>query len=75
MTRRIDPANYEKFFATVALGEGTAIALLHADGTLLARYPHADEMIGQKLNDAPLMKEILGNGQPQTMRHRSPVDG
>ena len=75
MTRRIDPANYEKFFATVALGEGTAIALLHADGTLLARYPHLDEMIGQKLDDAPLMREILNTGQPLTMRHRSPVDG
>ena len=74
MSRRIDPANYEKFFATVALGEGSAIAFLHADGTMLARYPHIDEMIGQKFNNAPLMKEILGTGQPLTMRHQSPVD-
>jgi len=75
MSRRIDPANYEKFFATVALGEGSAITFLHADGTLLARYPHIDDMIGQKFNNAPLMKEILSTGQPQTMRHQSPVDG
>jgi hypothetical protein len=37
MTRRIDPANYERFFASVALGSGAAIAMFHADGTMLAR--------------------------------------
>ena len=48
MTRRIDPANYEKFFASVAIGMGAAISMFHADGTMLARYPHVDQMIGQK---------------------------
>ena len=42
MTRRIDPANYEKFFASVAIGAGAAISMFHADGTLMARYPHVD---------------------------------
>jgi hypothetical protein len=46
MARRIDPVNFEKFFASVALGEGAAIAMFHRDGTMLARYPHAPQLIG-----------------------------
>jgi len=39
--RGIEPTNFEKFFATVALGPGATIAMHHSDGTLLARYPQA----------------------------------
>ncbi|HEY4986168.1 MAG TPA: diguanylate cyclase, partial [Bradyrhizobium sp.] len=74
MTRRIAPANYEKFFATLALGDNTAIAMLHADGTMLAHYPHVDDMVGQQLDDVPSMKDIPGDGRPRTIRYRSPVD-
>jgi hypothetical protein len=45
--RDIDPAHFEKFFASVALGEGATISLFHHDGALLARYPHAESMIGR----------------------------
>ena len=45
--RGIEPANFEKFFATVALGPGATIAMHHSDGTLLARYPHVAEMVGK----------------------------
>src|SRR5580658_4940980 len=34
MARRIDPANFEKFFASVALGEGAAISMFHRDGAM-----------------------------------------
>jgi diguanylate cyclase (GGDEF)-like protein/PAS domain S-box-containing protein len=74
MTRRIDPANFEKFFAAVALGEGAAISMFHRDGTMLARYPHADSMIGQKFKTAPLVNKVLAEGDQQTLRVRSPVD-
>jgi len=40
MARRIDPVNFEKFFASIALGKGAAISMLHRDGTMLARHPH-----------------------------------
>jgi diguanylate cyclase (GGDEF)-like protein/PAS domain S-box-containing protein len=59
MTRRIDPVNFEKFFASVALGEGAAISMFHRDGTLLARYPRADDVIGQKFKSAPLLHSVL----------------
>jgi diguanylate cyclase (GGDEF)-like protein/PAS domain S-box-containing protein len=74
MVRRIDPANFERFFASVVLGEGAAISMFHRDGTLLARYPRADTMIGQKFQAAPLLHKVLAEGGRQTLRVRSPVD-
>jgi len=75
MGRRIDPANFERFFASVALGNGAAISLFHGDGTMIARYPHVPSMIGQKLPSAPLIANVSTNGGVQTMRVKSPVDG
>jgi diguanylate cyclase (GGDEF)-like protein/PAS domain S-box-containing protein len=75
MTRRIDPENYEKFFASVALGKDSAIAMFHADGTLLARYPRIEEMVGQNMRNAPVLGRVLDSGQPQTLRLKSPIDG
>jgi diguanylate cyclase (GGDEF)-like protein/PAS domain S-box-containing protein len=74
VSRRIDPANYEKFFASVALGPGAAIAMFHRDGTMLARYPHVDSMIGKKFKMAPLLQRVLTEGGQQTLRVQSPVD-
>ena len=74
MVRRIDPANFERFFASVVLGEGAAISMFHRDGTLLARYPRADMMIGRKFQAAPLLRKVLAEGGRQTLRVRSPVD-
>ncbi len=74
MAQRIDPVNFEDFFASVSLGEGAAISMLHRDGTLLARYPHADSMIGQKFKRATLLNKVLTEGGQRTLRVRSPVD-
>ena len=74
MTRRINPANYEKFFASVAMGPGAAISMFHTDGTMLARYPHVDQMIGQNFKSAPLLRRILSQGGQQTLRVQSPID-
>ena len=74
MARRIDPVNFEKFFASVALGEGAAISMFHRDGTMLARHPHVDSMIGQKFKTAPLLSKVLAEGGRQTLRVLSPVD-
>ncbi|MEH2493962.1 diguanylate cyclase (GGDEF)-like protein/PAS domain S-box-containing protein [Bradyrhizobium sp. AZCC 1678] len=74
MTRRINPVNYEKFFASVALGTGAAISMFHADGTLLARYPRVDELIGQNFAKAPLLQQVRERGTRQTLRVHSPID-
>jgi PAS domain-containing protein len=75
MSRRIDPANLEKFFASVALGKGAAISMFDRDGTMLARHPHADSMIGRNFRTGPLLTKILAEGGQQTLRLQSPVDG
>ena len=49
--RGIEPASFEKFFASMALGDGAAISMYHRDGTLLARYPHVDAMIGSNFKN------------------------
>jgi diguanylate cyclase (GGDEF)-like protein len=73
--RGIEPANFEKFFASVALGSGAAIAMHHRDGTLLARYPHLDEMIGKNFRAGPASQQQVFELAQTTSRLVSPLDG
>jgi diguanylate cyclase (GGDEF)-like protein len=73
--RGIEPANFEKFFATVALGEGAAISMHHRDGTLLARYPHVDELIGKNYRTGPANQQEVFELPKSTSRLTSPIDG
>jgi hypothetical protein len=50
VTRGISIASFERFLASVALGKDAVIAMLHRDGTLLARFPHIDAMAGRNLS-------------------------
>ena len=75
MARRIDPVHFERFFASVALGNGAAIAMFHRDGTMLARYPHPESAVGQNFRNAPLLEKVLTEGGRQTLRMQSPIDG
>jgi len=75
IVRRIDPANFEKFFASVVLGQGGAISMFHRDGRLIARHPHVEEMIGKKVPNASLANRVESFGSLQTLRLRSPLDG
>jgi PAS domain S-box-containing protein len=43
----VDLAYFETFFGTIALEPNSAIALFRRDGTLLARHPHVDSLIGR----------------------------
>jgi diguanylate cyclase (GGDEF)-like protein len=74
--RGIEPANFEKFFASVALAPGASISMHHRDGTLLARYPHPEGMIGRnfKTGSPPVRRKIFELAQ-YTTHVTSPVDG
>jgi diguanylate cyclase (GGDEF)-like protein len=74
IVRGIEPAHFEKFFASVALGEGATISMSLRDGTLLARYPHVDEMIGRNFS-GPLFEQVLAKADHGTTRISSPIDG
>jgi diguanylate cyclase (GGDEF)-like protein len=73
--RGIEPLNFEKFIATVALTPGAAISMHHRDGTLLARYPHVAEMIGQNFKTGPAVQQQVFELDRSTSRMTSPVDG
>jgi diguanylate cyclase (GGDEF)-like protein/PAS domain S-box-containing protein len=73
--RGIEPATFEKFFASLALGEGAAITMLHRDGTLLARHPHIEDMIGRNFKTGPVQQQRLFELDRDSARLASPVDG
>jgi diguanylate cyclase (GGDEF)-like protein len=75
VTRTIVPATFEKYFASVALGEGAAISMYKRDGILLARYPHIDSMIGSHVRSSPIYRYISAPGSRGTIRLTSPIDG
>jgi hypothetical protein len=74
VSRAIAPTKFQNFFSSAALGKDAAISMFHRDGTMLARHPYVDSMIGQKFNTAPLLQKVLADTGLQTQRVRSPVD-
>jgi diguanylate cyclase (GGDEF)-like protein len=74
-TRGFSPEKFENFFSSIALGKDAAISLHHRDGTLLARYPHIEEVIGSnfKIGTSPQAKLLAS--ERGTARLISPVDG
>jgi diguanylate cyclase (GGDEF)-like protein len=74
VARAIAPATFEKYFASVALGEGAAISMYHRDGTLLARYPHIERMIGSHVRSSPIYRFISSPTGRGTIRLTSPID-
>lgn len=73
--RGIEPANFAKFFATVALGPDATIAMHHNDGTLLARYPEAADQIGKNFKNGPAAQRQIFELPRSTSRLASPIDG
>ncbi|BAR62655.1 PAS domain-containing protein [Bradyrhizobium diazoefficiens] len=73
--RGIEPANFEKFFESVVLGEGATISMLHRDGTLLARYPHSGELMGRNFRNGPFSQQRVFGLDHFAGRFVSPVDG
>jgi diguanylate cyclase (GGDEF)-like protein/PAS domain S-box-containing protein len=68
------PATFEKYFASVMLREGAAISMYRRDGILLARYPHAEHMVGSNIQSSNTFAYMsLANGG--TLHVTSPIDG
>ena len=75
VTRTILPSIFEKYFASVALREGAAISMYQRDGTLLARYPHVEHMIGSNVRSSNIYQYISSPSGRGTIRLTSPIDG
>jgi len=50
----IRSAYFESVYGTLALGAGKSISLIRNDGTVLARYPYLNNLIGTSIRDAPV---------------------
>jgi signal transduction histidine kinase/CheY-like chemotaxis protein len=66
---------FEDFYKSVELNDNGAIILHRRDGTVLARYPHVDGVIGTSFGDLPPFTRILAHGRAGTTVMTSPVDG
>ncbi len=74
-TRGFSPAKFEDFFSSISLGKDAAISVHHRDGTLLARYPHVEEIIGKNFKTGNSIQAKLLKSERGTARLISPVDG
>lgn len=75
VTRAIAPAHFERFFGSMALAPGATIAMHHRDGTMLARYPHTDDMVGRNFRTGGADLQRVFEQSQFTTRLQSPIDG
>ncbi|WP_299718401.1 EAL domain-containing protein [Tardiphaga sp.] len=75
ISRGVEPVHFENFFASLALGKDATIAMIHRNGTVLARYPRNDTVIGQNLATSSVFRNILASGGSSSGRYLSPIDG
>ncbi|HEX6266543.1 MAG TPA: hypothetical protein VFZ81_06560, partial [Burkholderiales bacterium] len=55
----VQPGYFEGLYRKMQLGDGDAIALLHRDGTLIARYPPIPDTVGTSFVQQPLFTTHL----------------
>jgi signal transduction histidine kinase/CheY-like chemotaxis protein len=67
-------AYFEDFYRAVELPANGSIILLQRDGTVLARFPHADSAIGSSFADTPPFKDVLSHQIAGTLLMESPID-
>lgn len=65
---------FEAFFGRIALDSGSSISLFRRDGTLLARHPRVDSLIGTFFKDA-LFRKLLDDSDHGAGRQIGIVDG
>ncbi|MGP8120050.1 MAG: PAS-domain containing protein, partial [Xanthobacteraceae bacterium] len=75
------PGTLERFFASVSLGDDSSITMFKREGVLLARYPHAENMLGKNFRALDKHRSInqsvlaLAERDGQAvLRFPSPVD-
>jgi signal transduction histidine kinase/CheY-like chemotaxis protein len=66
---------FEDFYKAVDLTENGSIILHLRDGTVLARYPHVDAVIGTSFGHLPPFRDVLARGMAGTLLMESPIDG
>ncbi len=75
VSRAIAPDVLEAFFASAGLGPEASVAIHHRDGQLLARFPHADALIGEDFRKGPPEQQAVFERPFVATRLTSPMDG
>lgn len=65
---------FQQFYRAAFPDRGTRIALLHLNGSLLARHPAANETLGRRVTAIDALLPGVGQ-EPQATRGPSPIDG
>ena len=58
-TRGVEPSHFQNFVASLALNSDTTISMIHRDGTVIARYPHDDSLIGKNVANRASFQQAL----------------
>ncbi len=70
----INLSYFEDFYGSVQLGDDGAILLHRRDGTVLARFPHNDQVVGASYADLPPFRDVLSKAQAGTLEMDSVLD-
>ncbi len=73
LTRGIATSSFEKFFTPLAIGDDAVISMFHRDGTMMARYPHVDKLIGRNFSTGPFFR-VLSSADHGSARKKGVVD-
>jgi signal transduction histidine kinase len=71
----VEPRYFERFFASIEVGDGGAISLFLRDGTLLARTPNLEELIGKSFATIELFRSSPPSGSWRVYWTNSAIDG
>jgi PAS domain S-box-containing protein len=66
---------FQQFYRDIRLDEGTSVALMNRDGTLLARHPPVESMFGKPIALSAGVAEAVKAVRPALARTVSPLDG
>ncbi|XIA62340.1 EAL domain-containing protein [Bradyrhizobium sp. TZ2] len=58
-SREVEPTHFEDFVASLELNSDTAISMIHRDGTIIARYPKDDKLIGINIAGSSAFQRAL----------------
>ena len=61
-TSSINIRYFEEFYRAIGLQDGGSASVVNRDGTLLARYPHLEDMTGQKLSTQSEWYSVTAQG-------------
>jgi diguanylate cyclase (GGDEF)-like protein len=74
-SRGVEPRHFENFVASLALNSESAILMIHRDGTIIARYPHDDGLVGRNIGSTSLFKKVMALGGNASGRFTSMIQG